>query len=64
MEKLVLADGTDTYTLKPDTTLTKNGVPADAKATGDEITQIKSDLNDLGLSVVNGAINVSFIVNE
>ena len=60
MEKLVLTDGTDTYTLKPDTTLAKSGVPADAKATGDEFTQIKSDLSDLGLSVVSGKLCVTY----
>lgn len=30
----------------PDTTLTQSGVAADAKATGDEITEIKSGFND------------------
>ena len=30
-----------------DTTLTQSGMPADAKATGDEISQIKEDLQDL-----------------
>lgn len=31
----------------PDTTLTQSGKAADAKATGDEISQIKEDLQDL-----------------
>ena len=44
MEKLVLTDGTDTYTLKPDTTLAKSGVPADAKKVGDELTDVKGNL--------------------
>ena len=60
MEKLVLTDGTDTYTLKPDTTLAKSGVPADAKKVGDELTDVKSDLSALGLSVVDGMICVTF----
>lgn len=47
-----------------DSTLSKAGAAADAKKTGDEITDLKADLNHLGLSVVDGAINVSFIVNE
>ncbi|MBP3802319.1 MAG: hypothetical protein J6I76_00250 [Oribacterium sp.] len=43
-----------------DKTLSISGKPADAKAAGDEINNLKA----LGLSVVDGAINVSFIVNE
>ena len=55
----------DTYTVpEVDTTLSTTGAAADAKKTGDEITALKADLNHLGLSVVDGAINVSFIVNE
>ena len=33
--------------INTDTTLTQNGMAADAKATGDEISQIKEDFNDI-----------------
>lgn len=55
----------DTYTVpQVDDTLAVQGAAADAKKVGDELTDLKGDLNHLGLSVVDGAINVSFIVNE
>ena len=55
----------DTYTVpEVDATLSTTGAAADAKKVGDEINDLKADLNHLGLSVVDGAINVSFIVNE
>jgi hypothetical protein len=50
-----------------DATLTVTGKAADAKKTGDEITHVKQDIselesqiNALGLSVVDGAINITF----
>ena len=50
-----------------DPTLSVEGAAADAKVTGDEITHLKQDiselesqLNQLGLSVVDGAINITF----
>lgn len=48
MEKLVLTGfDENTYTLKPDTTLAKAGVPADAKAVGDELTSVKSNISQI-----------------
>ena len=56
---------TDTYTVpEVDANLATSGAAADAKKVGDELANVKADLNHLGLSVVDGAINVSFIVNE
>ena len=43
-----------------DTSLSIAGAAADAKKTGDEISQLKSELSDLGLSVVNGTINITY----
>lgn len=43
-----------------DTTLTESGKAADAKATGDAIAEVSSDLNDIGLKVVNGALCVVY----
>lgn len=43
-----------------DKTLTIDGAAADAKVVGDELTDVKSDLSDLGLSVVNGTINITY----
>lgn len=43
-----------------DNTLTIQGAAADAKKTGDEISGLKEDINDLGLSVVDGAINITY----
>ena len=43
-----------------DSTLSTAGKAADAKKTGDEISQLKSELNDLGLSVVDGTINITY----
>lgn len=63
---------TDTYVVpQVDTTLTQTGRPADAKATGDaisalgdsvdtEIDALKEDLNALGLSVVDGLLNITY----
>lgn len=51
----------NTYTIPEiDSTLSTAGKAADAKKTGDEISQLKSDLTDLGLSVVNGTINITY----
>lgn len=43
-----------------DATLTQTGKAADAKKTGDEISDLKEELSDLGLSVVDGAINITY----
>ena len=43
-----------------DATLSVTGAAADAKKTGDEITSLKEDLDDLGLSVVDGKINITY----
>ena len=51
----------NTYTIPEiDNTLSTTGKAADAKKTGDELEQLKSDLTDLGLSVVDGAINITY----
>ena len=51
----------NTYTIPEiDNTLSTAGKAADAKKTGDEIDQLKSELSDLGLSVVNGTINITY----
>lgn len=56
-----------------DDTLTIQGKAADAKATGDEITQLKSDLNDLtevqitetsGYFATNGSISTASATNQ
>lgn len=53
----------DTYTVpEVDATLTGTGKAADAKKVGDEVTAIKADFNELGLSVVNGALCVTYNV--
>lgn len=43
-----------------DSTLTQAGKAADAKATGDAITDLNNDLSKLGLSVVNGELCVTY----
>ena len=43
-----------------DNTLTQAGAAADAKKVGDEIGAIKNDFAELGLSVVNGALNITY----
>lgn len=43
-----------------DDTLKVAGAAADAKKTGDELTALKEDLNALGLSVVDGALNITY----
>lgn len=51
----------DTYIVpQVDNTLTQPDRPADAKKTGDEISALKEDLSNLGLSVVDGAINITY----
>ena len=53
----------DTYTIpQVDTTLAVTGAAADSKKVGDEITELKADFNELGLSVVNGALCVTYNV--
>lgn len=52
---------TDTYTVpEVDATLTTQGAAADAKKVGDEINDLKADLNRLGLSVVNGVLCIAY----
>ena len=43
-----------------DTTLTMSGAAADAKVVGDELTDLKEDIDALGFSVVDGALNVTY----
>jgi len=43
-----------------DKTLTIEGATADAKVVGDKLTGVKRELTDLGLSVVDGAINITY----
>lgn len=43
-----------------DDTLTQTGKAADAKKVGDEITSLKGDLSALGLSVIDGILNVTY----
>lgn len=53
----------DTYTIPEiDNTLTTTGKAADAKKTGDELSDLKQDFSELGLSVVNGALCVTYNV--
>lgn len=47
-------------TLTIDATLTQSGQAADAKKTGDEISQLKEDFDDIGLSVVDGKLNITY----
>lgn len=55
----------DTYTVpQVDDTLLVSGAAADAKKTGDEISSVKSDLNSLGLSVVEGKLCVTYASQE
>ena len=42
-----------------DPTLTLSGVPADAKATGDEIDDLKSELNDINAVIANGILQLT-----
>lgn len=43
-----------------DTSLSVAGAAADAKETGNRINELKSDLSAIGLSVVDGAINITY----
>ena len=53
----------DTYTVpQVDASLATSGAAADAKKVGDEISGLKQDFNQLGLSVVNGALCVTYNV--
>ena len=47
--KVTKNDGTSTETEVVDSSLTKSGKAADAKITGDEIGQIKEDIEDIGI---------------
>lgn len=59
-----LTDGGQYGGTTVDTTLTVSGAAADAKVVGDEIAEIKEDLSALGLSVVEGAINITYATEE
>lgn len=51
----------NTYTIPEiDSTLSTAGKAADAKKTGDEISELKEDLNAIGLSVVDGKLCQTF----
>jgi len=43
-----------------DNTLTVSGAAADAKKTGDEISDLKDGFDDIGLSVVEGKLNITY----
>lgn len=43
-----------------DNTLSVQGAAADAKKVGDELTDLKSDFTDLGLTIANGVICITF----
>lgn len=47
-----------------DDTLTEEGQAADAKKTGDEIADLKDAYEKIGLSVVNGLLNITYNVTE
>lgn len=47
-----------------DDTLTETGQAADAKKTGDEIADLKDAYEQIGLSVVNGLLNITYNVTE
>ena len=46
--------------VQTDTTLTQAGKAADSKKTGDEITALKEEFSKLGLSVVDGLLNITY----
>lgn len=49
----------NTYTfVQLDDTLSQSGKAADAKKTGDEVSQLKSALESIGLTIVNGALYI------
>ena len=43
-----------------DTSLEIAGAAADSKATGDKLSELKEGLNALGLSVVDGLLNITY----
>lgn len=43
-----------------DDTLSITGAAADAKKAGDELTSLKEELSDIGLSVVEGKLNITY----
>lgn len=46
--------------MNTDTTLEMAGIPADAEATGEAVADLSRQLSDLGLSVVNGKLNMTY----
>lgn len=61
LQSVTFPDLPDKYTVPlVDSTLSKAGAAADAKKTGDEITDLKTDLSGLGLSVVDGELNITY----
>lgn len=55
-----LTDGGAYGGVNIDNTLSVSGQAADAKKTGDEIATVKEDLSALGLSVVDGLLNITY----
>ena len=52
---------TDKYTVPVvDNTLAVTGAAADSKKVGDELSDLKADLSELGLSVVDGELNITY----
>ena len=43
-----------------DATLSVTGAAADAKKTGDELTSLKEDIANIGLSVVDGKLSITY----
>ena len=58
--KKAIDDAVESVTIITDPTLSNEGQAADAKATGEAVAQVKNSINDLGLSVVDGAINITY----
>lgn len=52
----------DTYTIpQVDNTLEVSGAAADAKATGDALSELSERMDALGLSVIDGAICITYL---
>ena len=58
--KVTKNDGTSTETEVVDSSLTKSGKAADAKITGDEIGQLKEDLDNTNNQLLNAAPNLYY----